>query len=84
MSNNENPEEEKEADEKGMDEHRVEEESEEEDDCHDEGIHLKFLKCPKLPSQKEVDEHNVTHWPYRDWCPICIKARARNLSLIHT
>jgi hypothetical protein len=61
----------------GTDEHIVEEGSEEEDDCHDEGIHLKFLKCPKLPSQKEVDEHNVTHWPYRDWCPICIKARAQ-------
>jgi hypothetical protein len=80
MSNNEKPEEEKEADETGKSEHIVEEGSEEEeDDCHDEGIHLKFLRCPKLPSQKEVDEHNVTHWPYRNWCPICIKARARNV-----
>ena len=23
---------------------------------------------PKLPSQREVDEHNLTHLPYRNWC----------------
>ena len=68
MSNSEKVEEKKEAEEKGIDERLAEEESEEEDDCPEEGIHMKFLKSPKLPTQKEVDEHNVTHWPYRDWC----------------
>ena len=71
---------EKEVDEKGTDDLNCDEFSDDEcGTCHEEGIHMKFLKSPKLPSQREVDEHYVTHWPYRDWCPICVKAKARNV-----
>ena len=27
---------------------------------------------PKLPSQREVNEHNLTHLPYRNWCKHCV------------
>ena len=32
---------------------------------------------PSLPTQEEVDEHNLTHLPHRSWCPVCIKARGK-------
>ena len=33
---------------------------------------------PTLPSKKEVDFHNLTHIPYRNWCPFCVAARRKN------
>ena len=38
---------------------------------------VKVLPSPQRPSQKEVDEHNASHLPYRNWCPICVRARGR-------
>ena len=36
------------------------------------------LMDPKLPSKKEVEEHYLQgHALYRNWCPICIKARGK-------
>ena len=32
---------------------------------------------PKLPTQAEADEHNITHLPFRNWCPQCVKGRGR-------
>ena len=32
------------------------------------------LATPSLQSANEVAEHNLTHIPYRNWCPICIAA----------
>ena len=28
---------------------------------------------PKLPSKKEVEQHNVTHLPRRPWCSFCVR-----------
>ena len=33
---------------------------------------VRRLVDPLKPIQKEVDEHNLFHTPYRNWCPICI------------
>ena len=33
---------------------------------------------PCVPSQADVDEHNLTHLPYRSWCPWCVAARKPN------
>ena len=33
---------------------------------------------PKLPSQREVDEHNLTHLPYRNWCKHCVFGKGRH------
>ena len=38
----------------------------------------KALPTPKVPSKKEVDFHNLTHIPYRNWCPFCVRARRKN------
>ena len=43
-----------------------------------EGRKPKLMRSPVLPSKQEVEEHNVTHIPYRDWCEHCVKARANN------
>ena len=32
---------------------------------------------PKLPSQKEIDEHCLTHLPYRNWCTHCVFGKGR-------
>ena len=32
----------------------------------------KAATIPMRPSQKEVDNHMLTHLPYRAWCPHCV------------
>ena len=32
---------------------------------------------PMLPSKADVEAHNLTHATYRNWCPVCVKARGR-------
>jgi len=44
------------------------------------GENLRILKDPKLPSQEMVDRHYLSgHLPYRDWCPICVRAKGKVL-----
>ena len=45
---------------------RVEEESEEESD------ELKHAKDIASPSRDIVEQHGVTHFPYRSWCTPCV------------
>ena len=33
------------------------------------------LPEPKPPSREDVRKHNLTHWPYRNWCPWCVMGR---------
>ena len=33
------------------------------------------LPNPELPSQSEIDDHNIDHCPYRSWCPHCVEGR---------
>ena len=33
---------------------------------------------PKLPSQREVEEHNLTHLPYRNWCAHCVLGKGKS------
>ena len=40
----------------------------------------KGLTDPKKPTIKEVSDHNLTHLPFRNWCPYCIKGGAPNRS----
>lgn len=32
---------------------------------------------PLLPSRAQVDAHNITHVPFRRWCPHCQRGKAR-------
>ena len=36
------------------------------------------LPCPKTPSAAQVANHNITHMPYRSWCPHCVASRRPN------
>ena len=35
----------------------------------------KKVQDPRVPTQAEVDEHNMTHLPYRSWCTHCVRGR---------
>ena len=40
---------------------------------------VRKLVDPLLPTKAEVDTHNVMgHIPFRNWCPICVKAQGRD------
>ena len=55
--------------------------AEEEDlECGECGVRkpLKF-QDPLKPSQTEIDEHNLTHSPYRSWCKHCVRGRKKEL-----
>ena len=43
------------------------------------GARLRAIGDPRLPNQKDVDEHNLTHVPYRNWCPHSVRGRGKDL-----
>ena len=46
----------------------------------DEGVgRMRNIGDPRLPSRKEVEEHYLTHVPYRNWCPHCVRGRGKDL-----
>ena len=40
---------------------------------------VRRLQDPRLPSQKDIELHELTHLPYRNWCPVCVRCRGRDL-----
>ena len=53
------------------------EDEEEEESREDEDVQLVFCrKPPEGPTESEKREHEVTHMPFRSWCPACVQARA--------
>ena len=40
---------------------------------------IKKILDPMLPSRAEVREHDLTHLPYRNLCPHCIKGKGREM-----
>ena len=41
------------------------------------------LRAPPVPTPQMVAEHEVTHIPYRAWCPACVAGRGRAYSHHH-
>ena len=37
----------------------------------------KAARVPSKPSKEEVDEHMITHLPFRAWCPHCVKGKSK-------
>ena len=35
------------------------------------------LRDPGAPTLQEVEEHNITHMPFRSWCPRCVTGKAQ-------
>ena len=40
---------------------------------------MRNIGDPRLPTQQEVDSHNITHVPYQNWCPHCVRGCGRDL-----
>ena len=57
-------------------------EDEEVEDLNREHGHrvVRSLLDPKLPSEEELHRHNLTHMPYRSWCPHCVRGRGKEMS----
>ena len=66
-----------------------EEERKFESDRHNgsEFVNPKSPTIPEYPSKEEYIKHQITHIPFQNWCPVCVKNAAVNiphrLSLIH-
>ena len=41
------------------------------------------LHDPKLPKKDEVDEHYLTHLPFRSWCQHCVRGAGKAADHIH-
>ena len=44
----------------------------------EEGHKPKYRIVSDKPSQQEVDEHMITHVPFRDWCPHCVRGKSKS------
>ena len=44
-------------------------------EAEDEGRAPRVATDPGRPTQREIDEHNVLHWPFRSWCPHCVRGK---------
>ena len=44
----------------------------------EEGRAPNVLRGPTRVSRREIEEHELTHTPYRSWCRYCVRGRARN------
>ena len=60
----------------------VEDEDFEQIECEEkeseEARELEVLRDPGAPTPKEVEDHNVTHLPFRSWCPRCVSGKAQD------
>ena len=47
---------------------------EKEDELGERALHKPCVQ-PRTPTAAEIEEHEVTHYPYRSWCRFCRAAR---------
>ena len=43
----------------------------------EEGVKTVVRRTERKPSVKEVEEHVVTHLPFRSWCPMCVQGKSK-------
>ena len=43
----------------------------------EEGVKPMVKNTEPQPSRKEIEEHMLTHIPFRSWCPHCVRGKAR-------
>ena len=48
----------------------------------DEAVTARVLPSPSPPSRQEMLEHNITHMPFRSWCPHCMAGKAKAMKHI--
>ena len=49
---------------------------EEEEEEHIKAKQVKRGTNVTLPSEAELDEHMISHYPFRNWCPHCVRGKA--------
>ena len=42
-----------------------------------EEVKFKMARNPGNPTREEVERHNMTHLPFRAWCPVCVEAKGK-------
>ena len=42
------------------------------------------MSSPSPPSRQEMLEHNISHMPFRSWCPHCVAGKAKANKHIHS
>jgi hypothetical protein len=63
-----------------VDEEVVEAEGEEEEEGESGKREVQKMNSPGKPSAEEVEHHNLTHLPFRNWCRHCIRGRGKEAS----
>ena len=38
----------------------------------------RMARAPGQPSQADIDQHELTHCPYRSWCDACVRGQAKD------
>ena len=64
--------------EQGGDLNPAEEEDREEAQGTEEARKVRAPAVPILPSREEVLDHRLTHFPFRSWCPHCVRGKSRD------
>lgn len=54
--------------------------NDDDEDAGDEGVEAKGKKTPSMPTDEEVEQHNLTHAQFRDWCEHCVRGKAQGES----
>ncbi len=47
-------------------------------DLEEEGTKMRGNRKLNEPTREEVEAHNLTHIPFRSWCPHCVRGRGKN------
>ena len=47
------------------------------EDVGEEDAGVRVKSAPTQPSKTEKEKHDVTHCPYRSWCPTCVAGRGQ-------
>jgi hypothetical protein len=43
-----------------------------------EGEKMRAVRAPHRPTPREVEDHELTHCPYRAWCDHCVRGQAKD------
>ena len=61
-----------------LDEDKGQEEDATEAEAEEEAERSRGLRDPGKPSKSEIEEHELTHIPFRPWCRACVLGRAKD------
>ena len=53
------------------------------EECGDETTEMRKVRRmqnPMKPSAAQIEEHELTHLPFRSWCWICVRGKSKNAS----